>query len=252
MESLISRTGLPDSFGLTILLISLILALGPWLGGADFGLFKVPAFSDNARLKLRVIGPLLLVIAVVVHLPLLEARSVDTSAEPVVGEAGGAEPSDTVLARNFVRHGSFPIEPPTEFVLSPQDFGLRDTTGFLTLVDAAFGTATQEEHAPNIFRLELRITNTTSASLHLDLTSRFFTLEDDRGRRATFRYFCCRAQGELLAPGQVRSVLLFFHSSDWYGKSIGARRIFLKVTGLLPVERATWEFPVLATLARRP
>jgi len=28
-----------------------------------------------------------------------------------------------------------------------------------------------------------------------------------------------------------------------------ARRILLKVTGLLPIERATWEFPVLATAA---
>lgn len=159
------------------------------------------------------------------------------------------EPSDSVLARSFIQRGSFPVGPPTEFILSPQDFGLQDTTQFLTLVDAAFGSAMPDEAAPNIFRLELRITNTTSAPIHLDLTSRFFSLEDDRGQRATLRHFCCRAQGDPLAPGQSRSVVLFFHSSDWYGKSINARRLLLKVTGLLPVERATWELPVLATAA---
>jgi hypothetical protein len=157
--------------------------------------------------------------------------------------------SDNEVARNFVRHGSFPLTPPTEFALSAQDLGLRDANGFLTLVDAAYGTATPDERAPNMFRLELRITNTASAPIHLDLTERFFTLQDDRGRPATLRHFCCRAQGELLGPGQSRSLLLFFHSSEWYGKEIGARRILLKVTGLLPVERATWEFPVLATAA---
>lgn len=159
------------------------------------------------------------------------------------------DPSDTVLVRSFVRHGSFPVEPPTELVLAPQDFGLQDTTRFLTLVDAAFGSATPHEFGLDIFRLELRITNTTAAPIHLDLTSRFFSLEDDRGRRATLRHFCCRARGDLLEPGQSRSVLLFFHSSDWYGKAINAHRILLKVTGLLPVERATWAFPVLATAA---
>jgi hypothetical protein len=178
----------------------------------------------------------------------LAVRGGPNERPPAAKTPAATDASDTV-ARNFVRHGSFRLSPPTEFVLSPQDFGLRDANGFLTLVDAAYGTATSDEHAPNTFRLELRITNTASAPIHLDLTERFFTLEDDRGRRATLLYFCCPAQGDLLAPGQSRGLLLFFHSSEWYGKEIGARRILLKVTGLLPVERATWEFPVLATAA---
>lgn len=157
--------------------------------------------------------------------------------------------SDSGVARNFVRQASFRVQPPTEFVVSSQDLGIRDPNGFLTLVDAAYGTARADERAPNMFRLELRITNTAAAPIHLDLTERFFTLEDDRGRQAILRDFCCRAQGDLLASGQSRTVVLFFHSSEWYGKEIGARRILLKVTGLLPVERATWEFPVLATAA---
>ena len=173
---------------------------------------------------------------------------------PVAATTPAATPaaidtSDTRVARNFVRQGSFPVRAPSEFVVSSQDLGLQDVPGFLTLVEAAYGTATPDEHAPNMFKLELRITNTASAPIHLDLTERFFTLEDDHGRQATLRFFCCRAQGELLAAGQSRNLSLFFYSSEWYGKEVGARRILLKVTGLLPVERATWEFPVLATAA---
>ncbi len=172
------------------------------------------------------------------------------STTPAASEASKAvDAPDSGVAPNFVRHGSFRVQPPTEFVVSAQDFDLRDTNAFLTLVDAAFGTATSDEHAPNTFRLELRITNTASAPIHLDLTERFFTLQDDHGRQATLRYFCCQARGDLLAPSESRTVLLFFHSSEWYGKEVGARRILFKVTGLLPVERATWEFPVLATAA---
>ncbi len=178
----------------------------------------------------------------------LAVRGGPNERPPVSKTPAAVDASDSV-ARNFVRNGSFRVEPPTELVLSPRDLGLRDVNSFLTLVDAAYGTATPDEHVPNTFRLEFRITNTASDPIHLDLTERFFTLEDDHGRQATLRFFCCRAQGELLAPGQSRSLLLFFHSSEWYGKEIGARRILLKVTGLLPVERATWEFPVLATAA---
>jgi hypothetical protein len=163
--------------------------------------------------------------------------------------AAAVTPASATTPTNFVRQGSFPVRAPTEFVVSSQDLGLQDVPGFLTLVEAAYGTATADEHAPNMFKLELRITNTASAPIHLDLTERFFTLEDDHGRQATLRSFCCRAQGELLAPGQSRILSLFFYSSEWYGKEVGARRILLKVNGLLPVERATWEFPVLATAA---
>ena len=181
--------------------------------------------------------------------PVASTTPAASTTPPASTTPAAIDTSDSGVARNFVRHASFRVEPPTEFVVSAQDLGLRDANGFLTLVDAAYGTATPDEHAPNMFRLELRITNTASAPIHLDLTERFFSLEDDRGRQATLRYFCCRAQGDLLAPGQSRSVLLFFHSSEWYGKEIGAHRILLKVTGLLPIERATWEFPVLATAA---
>jgi hypothetical protein len=49
---------------------------------------------------------------------------------PASKTPAATDASDSGLARNFVRQGSFRLDPPTEFVLSPQDLGLRD--GFLT------------------------------------------------------------------------------------------------------------------------
>ena len=116
-----------------------------------------------------------------------------------------------------------------------EGFRLTDSLGFLRLSDAAFGTGDASgSRAPDTFRFELTLTNTGLEPLQLDLTDRFFTLEDDRGKQADLRYFCCIARGELLAPGQSRRVLLFFRSTEWYGKGLNAHAIYLKVEGLLP------------------
>ena len=157
---------------------------------------------------------------------------------------------DTALLTRFARQGSLPVAPPTEMVMRTEGFGLTDSLGFLRLTDAAFGTGDASgSRSPDTFRFELTLTNTAREPLQLDLTPRFFSLEDDRGERAELRYFCCPARGELLAPGQSRRILLFFRSTKWYGKGLNAHAIYLKVEGLLPVERAVWHFPTLATAA---
>ena len=157
---------------------------------------------------------------------------------------------DSALPTRFVRQGSFPVQPPTEIVMRTEGFGLTDSLGFLRLTGAAFGAGdVSVSRAPDTFRFELTLTNTGREPLQLDLTPRFFSLEDDRGGRADLRYFCCPARGELLAPGQSRRILLFFRSTEWYGKELNAHAIYLKVEGLLPVERAVWRFPTLATAA---
>lgn len=147
----------------------------------------------------------------------------------------------------FVRFGSFPIRQPTEYVVHPGPMTLTDTLGFLSLTDAGFGSAHQPGGAPDLFKFELTLTNTTADPIQLDLSDRFFSLSDDRGHRATLLYFCCAAQGDLLSPKQARTLVLFFQSGEWYGKELAAHVIELRVAGLLPVERATWQFRPLAT-----
>jgi hypothetical protein len=164
-------------------------------------------------------------------------------------------PDTTVRARNpvastapvFVRFGSFPISHPAEYVVHPGQMALTDTLGFLRLTDAGFGSGDRTGAAPDLFKFELTLTNTTTEPIQLDLSDRFFSLSDDRGHRATLLYFCCAAQGELLSPSQARTLVLFFRSREWYGKELSAHAIQLRVAGLLPVERATWQFRPLAT-----
>src|SRR5437773_7909503 len=60
---------LPDAFGITFLTIGIILALVPYFAGANFGIFHVPRVQPATGRTLRWGGPLVLMIAVFLHLP---------------------------------------------------------------------------------------------------------------------------------------------------------------------------------------
>ncbi len=81
-DSILQLLGLPQPFGVTLLGLGLIVTLAPYIGGSDFGLFKVPAFSPNVHGRLRVLGPLLLFGAVALHMPLV-AKSQKTLMGPL-------------------------------------------------------------------------------------------------------------------------------------------------------------------------
>jgi hypothetical protein len=69
--SIIKFLGLPDAFTAVLLTIGLILSLAPYFSGADFGLFKIPQFTDSARKKLKIIGPVIFLVLVMLFLPLI-------------------------------------------------------------------------------------------------------------------------------------------------------------------------------------
>jgi ubiquinone/menaquinone biosynthesis C-methylase UbiE len=48
---------LPTQFGVTLLIVSLILFIGPYFEGSDFGVFKVPVFRDGTKSFLKYFGP---------------------------------------------------------------------------------------------------------------------------------------------------------------------------------------------------
>jgi hypothetical protein len=73
-QSILQRLGLPSEFGITILALTLTLSLAPYLSGADFGLLKIPPLALSIRRRLRVVGPCVLALAIVLHLPLLGSK----------------------------------------------------------------------------------------------------------------------------------------------------------------------------------
>jgi hypothetical protein len=69
--SIIKSIGLPETFAVVLLTFNFILFLAPYFSGADFGLFKIPQFTDSARKKLKIIGPFVFLLSVMLFVPLL-------------------------------------------------------------------------------------------------------------------------------------------------------------------------------------
>jgi len=68
--------GLPDSFGGLLLTLGLVLLLGPYFAGSDFGVLKVPSFPPDTIRILKVVGPAAIVLVVLCFLPLWKPREV--------------------------------------------------------------------------------------------------------------------------------------------------------------------------------
>jgi len=134
-----------------------------------------------------------------------------------------------------------------EYSLDPHSSFPPDRGDVVTLERIAFGRIAQADKA---FQITVAVANPTAQPILLDLTHRFFELEDDQGRKAELLYFCCRAAGEILGPGQRRQIQLLFRSAPgWEGKGISAQMIYFRITGLFPLVRGTWAFRPLATAA---
>lgn len=71
--SIIKLLGLPETFAVVLLTFSFILVLAPYFSGADFGLFKIPQFTDSARKKLKMVGPVIFLVLVILFVPIIRA-----------------------------------------------------------------------------------------------------------------------------------------------------------------------------------
>jgi len=135
----------------------------------------------------------------------------------------------------------------TEYALDPTARFPTDRKDVVRLERLAFGELGDGSRA---FSVRVSVNNTTDQPIQLDLTPRFFELADDQGRRATLLYFCCEAKGALLGPAQQRQIHLIYRSEPgWEGKETTPGSIHFRISGLLPVVRATWSFRPLATAA---
>jgi hypothetical protein len=160
----------------------------------------------------------------------------------------GGEPAFTskIAVADFVSRYVFPPEQieATEYSLDPTSVFPNGGADMVALERVAFGVVSDSYPALNI---SLTISNVTGQPLLLDLTPRFFTLEDDRGRRAQLLYFCCEASGAMLGAGEQRQLqLIYKFLPDWQGKEITVQKIYFRVEGLLPLVRGVWVIPPLA------
>ncbi|MGB7922879.1 MAG: hypothetical protein WCF57_06515 [Pyrinomonadaceae bacterium] len=77
--SLYKLSGLPESIAVIIFSVLLILFLSPYLASQDIGLFKIPQFTKAAKQRLKIIGPVLLVMYILYFIPLIEIASSPTA-----------------------------------------------------------------------------------------------------------------------------------------------------------------------------
>lgn len=88
--------GLPETFAVLLLTFSFILLLAPYFSGADFGLFKIPPFTDSARKKLKIIGPIVFLALVMLFVPMMRVpKSNDPVPSGNTNKPGGPDTTPT-------------------------------------------------------------------------------------------------------------------------------------------------------------
>jgi hypothetical protein len=176
------------------------------------------------------------------------ALALQTQGHGVFFDSGGEKPpAQKEALANFVNILVYPPDEikKTEYSLDPNSSFPRGSRDVVALEQAAFGRVLQDYKAFNVI---VSVTNTSERPILLDLTQRFFELQDDQGRPAELFYFCCKASGETLGPGQQRQIQLLYRlPPGWVGKGLRVKTISFKITGLLPLLRGAWEFRPLAT-----
>lgn len=200
--------------------------------------------NRDHTMKVALIGLLGTVVTAVLASPVLiellreDERQVGQSEAPSSGELlPQEEPPE------FVTSFVYPTEwfERTAFEFEESRFSEEEASGLISLKRVAFS------HPGELFQVQATVTNTSPDPILLDLDHRYFTLEDNLGRKAVLVAFCCPSQGDMLSPREERDVQLFFRSSGWHGKEVAAHTIFFRVRGFLPVVEASWSMPVLAT-----
>lgn len=126
--SILTFLGLPGQFGVTLLLFTFILFLAPYLAGLDFGVLRIPDFSEGARRKLKWIGPLTLLVAIFLHIPFLTLAQPEPPAnggEPIAGR----DVIPTPLPVDTLENGDGDENPPPDTSQTPPDTSAGDDSG---------------------------------------------------------------------------------------------------------------------------
>lgn len=96
--SVYQLSGLPGAFGKTLLTISLVLVLTPYFAGDKIGPVDIPDCSGKLKEALKVVGPVVFMIMIGVHLPLVRVRRTAGEREPERRQRGLAA-AETLIAQ---------------------------------------------------------------------------------------------------------------------------------------------------------
>jgi hypothetical protein len=92
-QSTYEKLGIPSPIGETVGLLGLALTLSPYLAGVDFGILKIPDFSEPGKHAMRMYGPVVLAGSLLLFFPFWKVRS----GSP---RSAGTDVAATVVFRN--------------------------------------------------------------------------------------------------------------------------------------------------------
>ncbi len=82
-KSIFERIGLPKEFGVILLTFGLILCVSPYMSGMQFGIFSVPQFEQKAREKLKVFGPPVFGVIILLFFPIWKDGNDETASKSI-------------------------------------------------------------------------------------------------------------------------------------------------------------------------
>lgn len=109
-KCILDLLGLPGAFGVTLLVVSLILVLAPYFAGLDFGVIKIPDFSPEWRRRLKWFGPFTLVFIILIHIPFYTQIAKPVSETPIKTDHS-SNPNGTPPAESDPSHLFQPEDP---------------------------------------------------------------------------------------------------------------------------------------------
>ena len=75
--SLLQYLNCPEQFRDILLTFSFILFLSPYFNGCDFGIIRIPEFSNKLKKRLQFIGPILIILSIAINFPFFQETSKD-------------------------------------------------------------------------------------------------------------------------------------------------------------------------------
>jgi hypothetical protein len=95
-QSIMNSLGIPDGFGAVLLTFGFILMLAPYFSGTDFGPFKIPLFTEKPRKWLKLIGPVIFTLLILMFIPFIPVQEQPSNTQLSV-EAQAASAGLTAL-----------------------------------------------------------------------------------------------------------------------------------------------------------
>lgn len=124
--SLFKLSGLPDAFGVILLVFSFILCLSPYFSGADFGVFKIPLFTPTAKRWLRILGPVIFILVVLFYLPLWQTTPAQVSNPAAAAEVVPPTPNDIRKLVSDIQQSESQAESLSHFLRFASRHGIRN------------------------------------------------------------------------------------------------------------------------------